>query len=244
MKAQRISAILAAGAVSMGAGAWQTAAAQGPHSVSANIGAVSNYIWRGVTQTDDQPAIQGGIDYAHESGFSAGTWISNVDFEDAYGNATNYEWDLYAGFGQSINDDFSYNLSLIYYAYPDGRDLDFAEIGADATYKWLTVGLAYTVYGQASEVPGTDSSDAYFDDGDLYYHAALDFALPYELGLNLHGGYYDFDTDLGGVDYGHVGVSVSREAGDFGTFSLNYDQVLRDTYDEDPKLWIGWNKEF
>ncbi|NEV62699.1 TorF family putative porin [Thiorhodococcus minor] len=240
MKAQRISAILAAGAFSMGAGAWQTAAAEGPHSVSANIGVVSNYIWRGQTQTDNQPAVQGGLDYAHESGFSAGTWLSNVNF----GDDTNYEWDIYAGFGGAINDDLSYDLSVVYYAYPDGRDTDFAEIGASASYRWLTAGIAYTVYGQANDAPGVVDDEALFIEGDFYYYASLDFALPYELGLGIHGGYYDFDYNDGGNDYGHVGASISREAGEFGTFSLNYDQVLRDTYDEDPKLWIGWNKEF
>ncbi|EXJ17224.1 TorF family putative porin [Imhoffiella purpurea] len=246
MNANPIRAAVVLGAVTMSAGAFQVALAEGegPHSVSANIGAVSNYIWRGQTQTDDQPAIQGGIDYAHSSGFSAGTWVSNVDFEDAYGNDTNYEWDLYAGFGQSITDDFSYDLNVIYYAYPDARDSDFAEVGAGVSYKWLSAGIAYTFYGQADDVPGVDNGDATFDEGDLYYHAALDFALPYELGLNLHGGYYDFRYNDGGNDYGHWGVSVSREAGEFGTFSFNYDQIGRETYDDDPKIWIGWNKEF
>jgi len=49
-------------------------------AVEANIGATSNYVWRGVTQTNDAVAVQGGIDYRHEVGFYAGTWASNVDF--------------------------------------------------------------------------------------------------------------------------------------------------------------------
>jgi uncharacterized protein (TIGR02001 family) len=246
MKLKHINAALAAGAVAMGAGAMQSVMAEGdsPHSVSANIGVVSNYIWRGQTQTDNQPAIQGGIDYAHASGFYAKTWLSNVDFLDAQGNDTNYELDLTTGFGGAINDDLSYDLNLIYIAYPDGRDLDLAELGGSVTYKWLTTGIAYTVYGQGDNAPGVADGDALYIQGDLYYHAALDFALPFKLGLNLHGGYYDFIYNDGGHDYGHWGATVSREAGDFGTFSLNYDQIGRDTYDEDPKLWIGWNKEF
>lgn len=240
MKTQSISALAAAGLLVMGAAASRIALAEGPHSVSANIGAVSNYMWRGQSQTDNGPAIQGGLDYAHESGFSAGTWVSNVDF----GDDTNYELDLYAGFGGSINDDLSYELNLIYYAYPDGRDLDFSEIGASATYKWLTAGVAYTFYGQADDADGVADDEANYIEGDLYYHASLDFELPYELGLSLRGGYYDFRYNDGGNDYAHWGVTVSREAGDFGTFSLNYDQVGRDTYDDDPKVWVGWLKEF
>lgn len=254
MKFKHIKPALALGILSFNLGfvAAVMAEESGPHSISANVGVVSNYIWRGQTQTDNQPAIQGSLDYAHESGFYAGTWLSNVDFLDAAGNDTNYELDLTAGFGGSINDDLSYDINLIYIAYPDARDLDLAELGASATYKWLTTGIAYTFYGQADDADGAVDGEALYIQGDLYYHAALDFALPYKLGLNLHGGYYDFAFNDGGHDYAHWGASISREAGDFGTFSFNYDQVGRNNekagrdtyYDNDPKLWIGWNKEF
>jgi uncharacterized protein (TIGR02001 family) len=267
------------------------ALAQDPWSFSANIGAVSNYVWRGVTQTGDQPAVQGGLDVAHESGFYAGTWLSNVDFDEgssedvtgtvAYdpetgtyamdddGNlivtgatsgadpaSANYELDFYLGFGGSITDDLSYDLNTIYYAYPDGRDSDFWEIGGSATYKWFTLGLAYTVYGE--------NDNGLFDDGDLYYFGGAEFALPYDFGFSVRGGYYQFRndevvvgtvTDTAGMtmdvtesaDYWNYGASISREAGDFGTFSLNWDQNngKQDVgYDTDPKFWVGWNKEF
>lgn len=209
-------------------------AADAPHSVSASLGVVSNYIWRGVTQTDGKPAVQGSLDYAHSSGFSAGTWVSNVDFGD---DQTNYEIDFYAGFGRSLTDDLSYNLRATYIAYPQGSDLDFAELDASATYRWLTAGIAYTVYGEADDAP--------FDEGDLYYYGKLDFELPYELGLNLHGGYYDFKYSNGN-SYGNWGASISRAAGDFGSFSLNYDQNggNNDLYDTDPIVWVGWLKQF
>ncbi len=226
----------------IGAGAMHgsIACAEGPHTFSANIGAASNYIWRGLSQTDGGPAIQGGLDYGHASGFSAGTWVSNVDF----GDGTNYELDLYAGFNGSIHDNLSYALKLTYYAYPDGRDLDFAEFGASATYQWLTLGIDYTLYGQADDAPGVVDNEAAFIEGDLHYRASLDVDLPYELGLSLRGGYYDFRYNDGGNDYAYWGLSISRKAGDFGTFSLNYDQVGRDTYDDDPKIWVGWLKAF
>jgi len=267
------------------------ALAQGPWSFSANIGAVSNYVWRGVTQTGDQPAVQGGLDVAHESGFYAGTWVSNVDFDEgssedvtgtvAYdpdsqtyamdddGNlivtgttsgadpaSANYELDVYMGFGGNITDDLSYDLNTIYYAYPDGRDSDFWEIGGSATYKWFTLGLAYTVYGE--------NDGGLFDQGDLYYFGGAEFALPYDFGFSVRGGYYQFRndevvvgtvTDTAGMtmdvtesaDYWNYGASISREAGDFGTFSLNWDQNSGNSdvgYNNDPKFWVGWNKEF
>ncbi|EGV34023.1 Conserved hypothetical protein CHP02001 [Thiorhodococcus drewsii AZ1] len=242
MNPNRIRATAVIGALAMSAGAFQAAQAEDPNSVSANIGVVSNYLWRGQTQTDNQAAVQGGLDYAHASGFSAGTWVSNVDFGD--GDETNYELDLYTGFGGAINDDMSYALSLIYYAYPDARDSDFAEVGASGTFKWITAGVSYTFYGQADDASGVPDDEANYIQGDLYYHISADVDLPYQLALSVRGGYYDFKYNDGGNDYAHWGASISRDAGDFGTFSLNYDQIGRDTYDEDPKFWVGWNKEF
>lgn len=237
------------------------AAANDVHSFSANIGAVSNYFFRGITQTDDGPAIQGGIDYSHISGFYAGTWASNVDFGDQFVGTLDpntqivtierirspgYEVDLYLGFAKDINDDLSFDLGAIYYAYPDGRDLDFAEVNASGSWKWLTLGVAYTIYGKADRAPGVNANEALYIEGDLYYHGALDFDLPYDFTLGLFGGYTDFRYDGFGTDYGHWGASIGREVGDFGTFSLNYEQVGRDNdnFDRDPKIWVGWLKEF
>jgi len=236
-------------------GSMNVALADLPYSISANIGAVSNYVWRGVTQTGDQAAIQGGLDFSHESGFSAGTWVSNIDWGT---DSPNYELDLYLGYSNSINDDLSFDLSGIYYAYPDGRDSDFAELGASGTYKWFTLGLAYTVYGE--------NDGGLFDDGDLYYYGSFDYGdLPFGLSFSARGGYYDFrhdsvvvdtviDPATGAVydetetaDYWNYGASISKDAGDFGTFSLNWDQNSgkKDVgYDNDPKFWVGWNKEF
>jgi uncharacterized protein (TIGR02001 family) len=288
MKKQNIRMAVAAGTVlSASLITVDQALAADPWSFSANIGAVSNYIWRGVTQTGDQAAVQGGIDVAHESGFYAGTWISNVDWDegsseevtgivpvdpdtglpmtDENGNyvvqgytsgsdssSPNYELDLYTGFGGNITDDLSWDINTIYYAYPDGRDSNFWEVGGSGTFKWFTLGLAYTIAG--------DNDGGLFDDGDWYYFGGAEFDLPYDFGFSARGGYYDFRHDqvevgldangmpvTDSADYWHWGVSISRDADKFGTFSLNYDQndgKQEVGYDTDPKFWVGWNKEF
>jgi uncharacterized protein (TIGR02001 family) len=293
MMTRRFAPAGAAGALLyLSLGSTGLALADSPHSVSANIGAVSNYIWRGVTQTGDQAAIQGGLDYGHESGFYLGTWASNVDFDEgapeevvgivardpetgefatdedgnllvtgvtsgADSSSANYELDLYAGFGGSINDDLSYDINTIYYAYPDGRDSNFWEIGASGTFRWVTLGVQYTVSG--------DNDEGLFDDGDLYYYGSFDSGeLQYGLSFSARAGYYQFENDdvetgtvvdpAGNVrsltetaNYWHYGASISKSAGDFGTFSLNWDQNSgkKDVgYDNDPKFWVGWLKEF
>lgn len=250
MKTLRIGAVGAAGAIlATSLGAVNAAFADSPHSFSANIGVASNYIWRGVSQTDDQAQVSGGLDYGHESGFYAGTWASNVDFGD---DEANYELDLYGGYDFTLaNEDVSLGVNTIYYAYPDGEsNIDFWEIGVSGGYKFFSAGIQYTAWGD------DDNDDALFDDGDLYYYASLDFSLPQEFGLSIFGGYYDFTNDdvvvdeetgaTESADYGHWGVSVSKEAGDFGTFSFTYEQNggEEEIWDDDAKIWVGWSKEF
>jgi len=127
--------------------------------LSANIGATSNYVWRGATQTDDNAAVQGGIDYAHDSGFYLGTWVSNVDF----GSGGEVEWDLYGGFGGEVGG-FGYDLGIIYYAYPDSTDANFTELALGGSWEWLSAGINYTI---ASDVNDTSGGAEAFIDGDL-----------------------------------------------------------------------------
>lgn len=236
MKLQILSPAVAAALLA--AGVTPVLAEDSPHSFSANIGVVSNYVWRGVTQTDDGAAVQGGVDYGHSSGFYAGTWVSNIDWGTP---DPNYELDLYGGYGGETGE-FSYDLSIIYYAYPDaGDDADFWEIGASGSWKAATLGVQYTLSGDADDAP--------FDSGDVYWYGGLEFELPQEFRIGATLGYYDFDATGSEGDYAHWALALSKEAGQFGTFSLNYEQTDGGedevvATDDDAKFWVGWNKEF
>jgi len=220
--------------------------------LSANIATVSNYYFRGITQTDDKAAIQGGIDYSHESGLYAGTWMSNVDFGNDKANA---EIDLYAGFGSDIGDTgLSYDVGTIYYWYPgaggeqQGGDIDYAELYGSLGWKWVTGSIAYTYWGEVE----SQNTPRTFDSGDLYYKLSVDPGWEYEgFAPSAFIGYYDFDDDGDGpgtdFNYTHWGISVAKDAGDFGSVSVNYEQVddANDlTSDDNPKFWIGWAKDF
>ena len=116
--------------------------------LSANAGIFSNYIWRGITQSNDSAAGQGGIDYGHSSGLYAGTWVSNTDFsgntDTGYLNDTGYEMDVYAGFGGEAGS-LGYDLGVITYQYPVGPKFNFTEVYLSGTMSIVTIGVNYTV---------------------------------------------------------------------------------------------------
>ncbi|MBQ0798800.1 MAG: TorF family putative porin [Porticoccaceae bacterium] len=159
--------------------------------VSGNVTLASEYRFRGISQSDTDPAIQGGFDVAFDSGFYAGVWASNVDF----GTDADLEMDFYAGFSGAINEAVSYDLGYIYYDYPgtDGVDFtlngnekeDYEELYASLSFGDATVGIAY-------------SDDYWLSSGEFYYfYGDYSFALPEGFGLDLHYGYNSFDVASG-----------------------------------------------
>lgn len=87
------------------------------HTLTGNVGFVSEYRYRGISQTNKLPALQGGFDYAHSSGFYAGTWASNVSWLSDTGVSNSLEWDFYGGYKGAAGD-LSYDVGGLYYYYP------------------------------------------------------------------------------------------------------------------------------
>src|SRR3989304_7749516 len=106
----------AAFAVPSLAAAQAAAAPASPHTFSGNIALVSDYKFRGISQTFGKPALQGGFDYSHASGFYAGNWNSNIN-EGAGFPAGNLEMDFYGGWKKTWGD-WGLDLGAIYYYYP------------------------------------------------------------------------------------------------------------------------------
>jgi len=175
------------------------AQASSPHSLSANLGFFSNYIFRGVSQTGGKAALQGGFDYGHESGLYAGTWASNVSWLEDFGiySRSSLEWDFYGGFKRNFgNSDFYYDLSTIYYYYP-GSNNGFPspntwEIAAALGWKFLGLKYSYALTNYFGAKPtGQDT------DGSWY----LDFFANYPIG------------ETGFAVFGHYGVLKVRNDG-------------------------------
>jgi len=197
--------------------------------VTANAAATSNYLWRGQEQTGGDAAVSGGIDYANESGFYAGTWASNASWADEM----TYELDLYAGFGGAINENVSYDVGYIYYAYPDaasGADADFSEVYGSVSVQGFTFGAAVLATSAASG-DGTDFGDS------LYLNADYSFAVGSNgTEMALHIGHYsgDFIGDDNIIDYG---VSVSKDGFTFGLSDNDMDG-------SDVKAYVAYAVDF
>ena len=115
--------------------------------VSANVTLASQYISRGFRQTWGQPALQGGIDYAHSSGWSLGTWLSTVS--NRYIEDATLEWDVYGGYAASAGA-VGYSAMLYYYKYPGAEyratatKYDYGELSLGLTYRFLYAKYNYT----------------------------------------------------------------------------------------------------
>ena len=153
--ASAVAAALAAPTVVLAQTAPAAAAAPAsPHTFSANVGVVSDYIFRGISQTHGGPAIQGGVDYSHSSGLYASAWASNVSWvKDAQDTSANVEIDVYGGFKNTFgSSDWNYDLGVISYNYPGTKTVkannsaksDTVEVYAGLGWKWLSAKYSYT----------------------------------------------------------------------------------------------------
>lgn len=161
--------------------------------------ATNDYDFRGYSQSAKDPAIQGSIDYAQESGWYVGAWASNVDF----GNDADVELDVYTGF--SGGEDVTWSAGIVYYTYPGSDDAE--------DYPEVFVGLG------TGPVSGKlwYSNDFYgLDESAWYLEANGTFELPQNFSILAHAGYSygDYWDDVNGdkvIDYSlGVGYTISN----------------------------------
>jgi uncharacterized protein (TIGR02001 family) len=177
------------------------AANDGAHSISGNAALVSDYVFRGLTQTWGRPAVQGGADLTMKNGFAAGFWASSISERSYPGGAL--ELDLYASYGTSFNDDWSWRAGLYAYVYP-GANLDQAtpalsarsfntvEANAALTWKWITLKYSRSL----SDYFAIDTEQGYRGDSKGTGYLQLDAAIPLAeaLSLALHAAHTDIPT--------------------------------------------------
>ena len=197
----------------------------------------------------DEAAVFGGLDYS-KGGFYAGTWLSTME--------SNTEVDLYAGFSGETGSS-EYDVGVIRYSYLDTADDDYYELYGSLTFSGLTIGGAYTIESQASDVAldeNGDPSNDYFVEGDVYIYASYSIDLAETIGEGYSltgtvGQYFWDDTEADGAsDYNHLLLELSKDAGDLGTVTLSGSFVSSDFSntgfmdDDDPRFFVTWSKEF
>jgi uncharacterized protein (TIGR02001 family) len=181
---------------------------------SSTIMLASDYVFRGISNTDGDPAIQGSLDYEHESGFYAGVWASNVKFRENAGEdavdtvqEASMEIDYYAGFASELEMGISWDIGALYYSYPgseDDFDYDYWEAMGRLGYAFEDVTLEPEIGAEVYYSP-----DYFGSSGDAIYAAGmLDLSLPGDFGLNISIGkqWFKDDSDLNYTDW-KLGVS-------------------------------------
>ena len=165
-----------------------TATAQA--EISGNVALTSDYVFRGVSQTDNQMAVQGGFDYAHESGLYVGTWASNVDsdFFNGEGHDPQIELDLYAGYSGEINS-FGYDLGYLRYEYPGFNDADTNEVYASGSYSTGSIGDFSLSVNYSDELAFWASEES-----GWYWNLGYENSLPYDIGFSASIGYSTGDA--------------------------------------------------
>ena len=88
--------------------------------VAFNVGAFSDYRYRGISQTRVKPAVQGGIDYTNGP-FYLGAWASNIKWIKDFGGDANVEIDLYGGYKGEISKELTYDIGVLTYQYPSNK---------------------------------------------------------------------------------------------------------------------------
>ena len=179
---------LSSAAISVPAMAQDETDPPGDIEVSGNVALVSDYRFRGVSLSAGDPAIQGGIDVTHSSGFYVGTWGSSIEGGDAFGEL---ELDVYGGWSGDVAEGLSLDVGLLYYMYPSdgGPVIDDFNVNYWEPYASVTTSL-----GPAEATLGVTYAweQASLGGDNLYVYTDLGAGLPgTPISLNAHLGYTD-----------------------------------------------------
>lgn len=209
-----------------------SASAQEELAISGNVALVSDYRFRGVTQSNEEIAVQGGLDLALPSGFYVGTWASSIGF------ANGTEIDVYGGYGFEAAT-LAFDLGVLGYHYPGAPGSDDQTIwelygSAGKTFGMLetTLGVAYIPEQEDTEVGAEELDNLY-----VYLEGGLPlgdspFSLAGKVGYTDGGGFWDVSEDFDGLWDWSLGVSATALSVDWGVSYVG-------TTDLDPSLGLG-----
>ena len=183
------------------------------HELHGYLTLVSDYVFRGASQSNEDPTVQAGVDYLHPSGVFAGAFVARTEFpENSFGsNPGSIELDAYLGYSRAAGRDWSWDVAALRYDFPDstGFDYSYDELAANLHFRDV-LRLGATV----SDDAGASNASGWTAEIELRQSLGDRFQLSGSLG------HYEFErTDWS--DYLYWDVGVSATAGRF-TFDVRY----------------------
>lgn len=217
--------------------------------VSANVALVSDYTYRGISQTDERAALQGGLDYAHPSGFYLGVWGSNVswlrDAETAEKSGNSLEIDLYGGYRGELGP-IGYDVGLLQYYYPGSYDsawkADTGLVNPNTLEGYIGLSWEFLTFKYShsfTDLFGVDDSK-----GSQYYDLTAKYEVIDNLTLEAHVGYQRVknNSDFNYTDW-KVGASTSYAGLNFGLHYVDTD-ISGDPDLADDRVVLSISKAF
>ncbi|QDF99163.1 hypothetical protein CJ010_22780 [Azoarcus sp. DD4] len=219
--------------------------------IVANVGLVSDYAYRGISQTDEKPALQGGFDYAHDSGLYVGVWGSNVSWlsdlergtDENSGNSL--ELDVYAGYKHSFGD-FGIDVGLLQYVYPGEFDSGWrSTIGLKnpntlegyVGFSWKFLSFKYS--HAFTNLFGADDSK-----GSQYFDLTAAYEVVDNLTLSAHYGHQAITGPAKSYSDWKVGATYNLSGVAIGLHYVDTDMKDKSDYDADARYILSVSKSF
>lgn len=216
---------------------------------SANVTLTSDYAYRGISQTDERPAIQGGFDFKHDSGFYAGTWASSIswlhDMSDGGAPSSSMELDVYGGYKHQFGD-FGVDVGLLGYLYPGSyssawkqannmKDPHTLEGYIGGSWKFLSLKYSHSF---------TDLFGAVDTKNSKYIDFSAAYPLTEKLTLNAHFGRQIITGSGNSYNDWKLGATLNWQGFDFGLHYMDTDLANKKEANADARVIFSVGKVF
>lgn len=216
---------------------------------SANVALTTDYVYRGISQTDERPAIQGGFDFKHDSGFYAGTWASSIswlhDMSDGGAPSSSMELDVYGGYRHQFGD-FGVDVGLLGYLYPGSygsqwkrannmTDPHTLEGYVGASWKFLSVKYSHSF---------TDLFGAVDTRNSKYIDFSAAYPLTNRVTLNAHAGRQIITGSGNSYNDWKLGATLNWQGVDFGLHYVDTDLDNKKEANADARVIFSVAKTF
>ncbi len=181
--------------------------------LSGTMALTTNYVFRGISQTSNLPAVQGGLTYTFPMGIYVNAWSSNVKFTNS---TATVELDTILGLHRTVGEDFIYDINIARYNYPGASVIAYNEANSIFNYKFLQFGLSYSSNAYNSGASGT------------YGEGGINYKIPQKYAFNLQDvgiialiGRYKLGSAAGN-SYTAYNVTLNKKLSDIYTIAIQW----------------------